>query len=105
MEIDKLLVSDWDGLVFINPFNLGESSFNLRKEIDIKKLESYNEKLDDKANMAVFEKNQENYLEQIENIISIIESEEIIDKNVLKKYIWLKEDPKTSRIKFDYFLR
>ena len=86
---DKLLVSDWDGLVFINPF-------------DSNALLS-----DDKKQEAIIV-DRKIILEILKNVENKIKYK---DEKIRRKYIWLKElinwnlDKNSSKIKFEYFLR
>ena len=97
--IDKLLISDWDGLVFINPFNLIEVSLaNLDTE--------------HKRQKAIKE-NEEIQLEIINNVEKQIKKYKGKEGyyNVLRKYLWLNElikwnkDKNSSKIRFEYFLK
>lgn len=111
-SIDQVILSDWDGVVFINPFipgkemerltlkqNLGTMDDNSPRANGIKKM------LEDTDRTF-----QINMLNNVENQIKECKEREK-DYTILKKYIWLKElikwnqDPNSSKIKFEYFLK
>lgn len=96
-SIDKLLISDWDGLVFINPFNLIEITL---KDVDIK----------DRPKVIEEDKKLKSEIsENVQKKIDKYKKEE--DYGILRKYLWLKElikwnnDENSSKIKFEYFLK
>ncbi len=103
--IDKALLLDWEGVVFLNPFNLGHSLekyyLSLNKspygtEKDTKKA------LMDQDKEEIFDVN-----DKVKKNIIKFNSE----KKILKKYLWLQElikwnqNPNSSKIKFEYFLK
>ena len=109
--VDKMLVSDWDGVVFMNPFSWSQS---LEKMLSDKPMEIpsfFDDTKDLKTNLI--ETDAETHsavLQNLENEIEKLKSDENND-NVLRKYIWLKElvkwniDPDKSKIQFEYFLK
>lgn len=109
--IEKLLVVDWDGSVFINPFKKGESSINLFLSGDIEIPPSLKDK---DISKYLIEKDHEitkEILSMLKKETETIKLNENMSKNVLKKYIWLQQlaqwnlDPKISKIKFEYLLK
>jgi hypothetical protein len=109
--VDKLLISDWDGSVFINPFNLSQALENMVLAGHTKKPSVYDESKDLKTNLVEIDyKAQMRVLKNLENKIEELRSDQI-DDNILMKYIWLKElvkwnmDPESAKIKFEYLLK
>ncbi len=96
--IDKLLVKDWDGTTFINPFKLIQTmGVNTPQEIIS----------ESKSQIAQYEQNfYKTRLQDIKNNIQKYEN----NKKIQTKYLWLEEllkwnmDPNSSNIKFEYFL-
>lgn len=97
--IDKILISDWDGLVFINPFIFSRLHANITDTTESEKHDA----IERDKNMA------SSILKKVED--KIIKYKEENDYNILRKYIWFKElinwniDENSSKIKFEYFLK
>lgn len=111
LGVNKMLISDWDGSIFINPFNLSQALEKMFLEGYIGKTYFIDEKKDVKTQLIEIDsKAQLRVLNNLNNNIRELKSDET-DDNVLKKYIWLKElvkwnmDPESSKIKFEYFLK
>lgn len=108
--VDKLLISDWDGSVFINPFNLSQALENMVLTGHTKKPSFYDENKDVKTNLVEIDyKAQMRVLNDLNTKIEELKDKN--DDNVLKKYIWLKElvkwniNPESAKIKFEYLLK
>lgn len=123
LGVDKLLVSDWDGSIFINPFNLSQESEETPLEMEnsvfqkaLLELErenlSFNGEIDD-LRSRFLEIDYDAQIRVSKNLEYKIEklSSDKIDDNILRKYIWLNElfkwnlDPESSRIRFEYLLK
>jgi hypothetical protein len=109
--VDKVLISDWDGSVFINPFNFSQALENMISEGHTKKPSVYDESKDLKTNLVEIDyKAQIRVLKNLENKIKKLGYANT-DDNILKKYIWLRElvnwniDPESAKIKFEYLLK
>lgn len=110
--IDKLLVLDREGLVFINPFSPAQSFEKMILSGDMEKPTFYDESKDLKTNLVDLDKIiQMREVKRLENEIEKLKLNENIDNRVLEKYLWLKElikwnlDSKSSKIKFEYLLK
>lgn len=128
LGIDKILLSDWDDTVFINPFSWDstqikslemEKSFRKGIQIffDANNLEMPQEIENMAANdllslvtqfsLSFVSKNVKNRINELKNR----KKDSIVKHSVLKKYLWLNElikwnqDPNSSKIKFEYFLK
>lgn len=109
--VDKILISDWDSTIFINPFNYSQSIESMISEGITPKPQFWDDKKDLKMNLIDIDNNfQIRILSNLENKIGNYESVEGYG-DVLRKYIWLKElvkwniDSESSKIKFEYFLK
>ena len=108
LGVDKMLISDGEGIVFINPFNFAQVTENMSLAGHVKKPSVYDESKDLKTNLVEIDhKAHMRLLKNLENKI-----EEYKENNsVLRKYIWLKELVKwninldSSKIKFEYLLK
>ena len=126
--IDKMLLSNWDKTVFINPFNwfsvsIGSSKDEASAKKDLetfykaigsevpekaKKL-SLNEFIDDVNNrcLSIVSKNVKEKIKEVENE----DINDLTKQHILKKYLWLLElvkwngNPDSSKIKFEYLLK
>ena len=95
--IEKLILVDWEGTTFINPFNPTQSTGKLMangiKETDLKET-------DNKFH---------NQIKQ--NLEKRISEHQSGDNYILTKYLWLYEllmwnmNPEASKIKFEYLLK
>lgn len=109
LGVDKMLVCDNNGIVFINPFNPQEAYSKYANQ------ESFKEKVKEEYGVPLPAEHtkiakirdsnlQSRILKNVEN--RIVEYKD--DYTILKKYLWLKElikwnqDPKSSKIKFEY---
>jgi hypothetical protein len=104
--IEKVLITDWDGTTFINPFNPIQTMGNNIPDDLIK-------------DISVGEENFESKTAELESIFHnnvMINLQNKIDQyednvHVQEKYLWLKEllmwnmDPESSKIKFEYLLK
>lgn len=111
MGMDKVIISDWDGSIFINPFNHFQSLEKMIKN-NLTKTSLYEE-----TNGLTINSVKSDYefhirvLKNLENKISEIKLDDKMDNHVLRKFIWLKEllkwnmDPESSKIKFEYLLK
>lgn len=105
LGIEKKIITDEEGVTFINPFNLMQSMDkdtleNLKKPSESQKdFEARLQKIDNNFNKTV--------LRNVEDLIEEYKENE----DVLCKYQWLKElikwnmDPESSKIKFEYILK
>lgn len=109
--LNYLIVSDWDGTVFINPFKISQTTEKLISEGIMDPPFPIDEKKDIKKQLI--EKDHEalrTILNRLENKIEHLKSDKD-DNNILKKYLWLKElinwnlNPDSSKIKFEYLLK
>lgn len=110
LVIDKQLISDWEGFIFINSLNQTQLLERFYRD------GSFTPKfIDEKKDIKI-------QLVEVDNIIQIslfdnlqrkirrLKKDET-DDNVLMKYIWLKElikwnvDPDGSKLKFEYLLK
>lgn len=110
LVINKQLISDWEGSVFVNAFNHAQLLERFALDgiftptfIDEKKdLKTQLIEVDNIIQMGIFEK--------LQRKIRSLKNDET-DDSVLMKYIWLKElvtwnlDPDSSKIKFEYVLK
>lgn len=109
--IDKLLISDEEGLVFINPFNRGKimERLALQRDGDINST-SPRAKAIKKMYEGVDKREQSKMLIIVENKIEEYEKAKVEEK-ILTKYKWLRElikwnqDHDSSKIKFEYLLK
>lgn len=117
LGVDKILVRDWDGVIFINPFNNFEVYENAMQGKRFKRRfkRRFNRPLL-RNDLKILEKaDKDLQLEILKNVEKKIkelklkrETEINKDKidNVLKKYYWLREftkwnrNPKSSKIRF-----
>jgi hypothetical protein len=102
---NKKIITDEEGIAFINPFNLVQSTDkwtykNIKKQFKIEKdFRDYLLTIDNNYNNEIL-KNLENKIEKFKN-----------DERILIKYLWLKDllnwniDPKRSERKFEYLLK
>jgi len=106
--IEKKIITDGDGITFINPFSIMKSMGRmtlepLRKEFknrgkSKKDFKAYTQKLD------------ESYHKDIKRILKTNIAKYEMDNHKLQKYLWLNEllqwnrNPRRSKIKFKYLL-
>lgn len=103
--IEKKIIIDDKGVVFINPFKIGQS-------LNPENLENLEEMYANKNDFeyALHNVDYEFHMELLENVEEKIK-EFREDKRVLRKYSWLKDlinwniDPKSSEVKFEYLLK
>lgn len=110
--IEKILVSDWEGSVFINPFKKAQSNEKLILKGNIEKPLYFDDGNDVIGNLSEIDKKAiMKIVKMLETEIKKIESDENGNRNVLKKYMWLKElalwniNPESAKIKFEYILK
>lgn len=96
--IEKLLLTDWEGTPFINPFTPTQSMGNMMEN---KFKESKLSEIDNKFQIEIKQ-----------NLINKINEHKFNgDNHILTKYLWFKEllmwnmDPESSKIKFEYLLK
>lgn len=111
--VNKLLLCDWDGTIFINPFKRFEvrekylNKKNIRKKF--KEQHGFELTKEHFKQMRIKEmRTNERILSNVQNKIHEIRAEEKFDPHVEKKYMWLKElikwnqNETSSQIKFKY---
>jgi hypothetical protein len=95
--IEKLILVDWEGTTFINPFSIVQSMGNMMAD-GIKDTDS--EKTDNRF-----------HDELKQNLENRIIEHQSSDDHILTKYLWLNEllmwnmKPESSKIKFEYLLK
>lgn len=105
--LEKLFITDEEGVTFINPFNpsqtlLKDSLVDLKKQMQFKtkkKFQNYLDHLDETFNNKVL-RNVDDNIEKFKD-----------DESASSKYLWLKDlidwnmNVKTSKKKFEYLLK
>ena len=110
--IDKMILRDWDGVIFINPFTYRESNKNF---IEIEGYDKTKSEADEKIKLlidkckieALKEQDRELGLKILKNleihIDKIMSIKEGIDYNKLRKYLWLQRtnqmEPRSKLVK------
>jgi len=122
LGVKKILIRDWDGIIFINPFNQFDVSEKWIKSERMKpKIRKKLGRPLSKQDIKNYKKEDRNFrTKTLDNVDAIIKDEKEKDEtdyNILKKYLWLREfikwnhsksknkrNPNTnsSKIKFDY---
>lgn len=107
--MEKILITSFDEQVFINPFNLHQSMEEMvfaREFIDTK-----NTPRGRGIKKMLKEDDLEYQSKILNNVESKIETLKSGPKKILEKYNWLREfikwnqDPKSSKIEFEYYLK
>ncbi len=108
--VKKILIRDWDGVIFINPFNLSDVYEEFLKDKDtISRLKAHGILADDV--LKDYKKEDRNFqskvLKNVEDKIKELKSKDKTDYNILKKYLWLKEFIRwnqgyQSKLKFNF---
>lgn len=107
--IEKFLITSFDELVFLNPFNMHQSMEEMvfaREFIDTK-----NTPRGRGLQRMLKEEDLEYQSKILNNVENKIETLKLKPKRILVKYNWLREfikwnqDPKSSKIEFEYYLK
>lgn len=125
--VKKMILSDWDNIIFLNPFSWNSTKINskgLEKAMKSGINQYFNAlnlkmppELEDINLNNSFEELQNyslSFAKNIKNTIEELENKNKDDRNryhILQKYLWLQElvkwniDPKSAKINFKYFLK
>lgn len=106
--LNKMFLVDWDGIIFINPFNYARSMDKVHTNGEHPLVGPFSDKNQLKRNLTEVDLL---FMNHIQNNVTInLQKFEFTNYEIFKKYKWIHEliqwnkNPNTSKIKFEYFL-